>query len=367
MKIFYITTTVHISSDFNEAIGATTHTFSIAKELTKMGHEVFIISEKYPNEKEVEMIDGIKIYRLNRTVVGSAQSIKKTRARVLLRPLRIIPNTILAQHIAKLIRQEKADIIIERGHSRGVGAIASKLTGRPLVLETIDHIFSFMSERRAKAIIAYTNAFFQPAYKKKVKLVDAGFDPRYFYPVKQEKKYDVAYLGAFKEWDGLEDLVEVARRYRGIKFLLIGDGVRRERVEVLIQKYRLKNITITGKVPIEEVKNYLCQARIGVAPFNTKLSEKGEFKKYGFYFSPLKIFEYMACGLPVVSTDFPLIKKIITPECGELFSEGDVNELGEKIEKLLKNPKLGEISEHNKKYAQKYTWKEVAKDIASTF
>lgn len=360
MNIFYITTTVHISSDFNEAIGATTHTYSIAKELQKLGHELFIVSERYPGDKEREDIDGLHIIRLNRAVVASSQNIKKTKLRIFFRPARIVPNYILARQIADIIRAKKGDLILERGHCRGVGAMAARLTGKPLVLEAIDHINSPMSVQRAKAIIAYTKIFFSEKYQSKVQLVDAGYDPKYFHPVEAAKKYDVAYLGAFKEWDGLEDLVAVAKKMPDKKFLLIGDGVRRE----VIEKNKPDNMELIGSVPIEEVKNYLCQAKIGVAPFNTKLSEKGEFKKYDFYFSPLKIFEYMACGLPVVSIDFPLISKIIDNDSGLLIEEGNVYQLKAAISNLLSDPvKLEKISKSNVEKSKNYAWAAVARQI----
>ena len=368
MKIFYITTTVHISSNFDEAIGATTHTYAIAKELQKLGHELYVISEKYPGDLEREKIEGLNIIRLNRAVIASSQNIKKSKLRILFRPARIIPNSILAKQISDIIKQEKGDLIIERGHSRGVGAMASKFSNTPLILEAIDHINSNMSVSKAKKIIAYTDQFFNQKNKNKIALVDAGFDPKYFHPVDVEKKYDVVYLGAFKEWDGLEDLIEVARKLPNNKFLLIGDGMRRKLIEEKIKKYKLQNITLSGKIPIKEVKNYLCSAKIGVAPFNTKLSEKGEFKKYGFYFSPLKIFEYLACGLPVISIDFPLIKKIITPDSGCLIKEGNIDELINAINKLLADPeKIKQISDFNIEKSKKYTWEEVAKDINSLF
>lgn len=369
MKICYVTTTVHISKDLKEAIGATTHTYAIASELTKLGHEVHIISEKFKGDKDDEVINGLRIHRLLRAIVKPSKEIKKSRLRKLARFFKFIPNFLLGLKVASLVKRYKCDLILERAHSLGVGAIASLMTGKPLILEVIDYIYSKISAQIAKYIIAYTKAFFNPRIQKKVCLVEAGYDPRIFKPKDLPIKYDVCYVGAFKEWDGLEDLVEagrlVVRQRAEIKFLLVGDGVRRKVTEDLIKKYGLENnFILTGRIPLDQVPDYICQSKITVAPFNIKRSEKGKFLKYGYYFSPLKIFEYMACGKPIMATSYPKISNIIKEKSGLLFKEGDTKDLADKTLYLLSHPELmKKISDYNIELAKKYTWAMVVKEF----
>jgi glycosyltransferase involved in cell wall biosynthesis len=82
--------------------------------------------------------------------------------------------------------------------------------------------------------------------------------------------------------------------------------------------------------------SYLRLAHIGVAPYQPKhLPEM----KLGFYWSPLKIFEYMATALPVISLDVPPVAEIIRPgEEGLLVPEGDEDALADAIEALLCDP-----------------------------
>lgn len=368
MKICYVATTVHISKDLKEAIGATTHTFALASELSKLGHEVYIISEKFRDDLDYEKVNSLHIHRFFRGIVKSSKEIKKSKVIKLARYLKIFPNILLAFKVAKIIKKYNCDIVLERAHSLGVGAWASVFAGKPLVLEVIDCIFSKFAARRARNIIAYTKDFFSPKIQKKVYLVSAGFDPKVFHPQNLEIKYDVCYTGAFKEWDGLEDLVEainLARREkRNIKVVLVGKGVRFDQIRQLIKKYNLEeNFILTGKVALADVSKFISQSKICAAPYNIKRSPKGGFQKYGFYFSPLKIFEYLACGKPIIATDYPMIRKIITQDNGEFTREGNAKDLAEKILVLLEKRDLKKIRQENLVLAKKYTWENVAREI----
>jgi len=369
MCIFYITTTVHISRGLEEAIGATTHTYAVAKELTKLGHQVHIISERFEGDLEYEKIGKLHIHRLLRGIVKSSKEIKKSSWRRFFKIFKFIPNFLLGIKVAKLVGKYNCDLILERGHSLGVGAVASFLCGKPLILEIIDYIYSKFSALEAKSIIAYTKIFFSPWIRKKVSIVEAGFDPEIFYVKDLPLKYDICYAGSFKEWDGLEDLVRAARkilaRFPEAKFILVGGGIREKKVKDLIRFYGLeKSFILTGHKPLKKVVDYINQSKICLAPFNVTRSKKGRFAKYGYYFSPLKIFEYMACGKPIVATNYSKIRSLVSKKSGLLFREGNIPDLTSKICWLLSRPKkIKEKGEYNKKLAQKYTWASVVKKI----
>lgn len=370
MRIFYITTTVHLSRELKEAIGATTHTLSVAKELQKLGHELHIVTERFEGDPQYEEIGGLHIYRMLRGGgLVSSRKIKRSPLSRLLRPFKIIPYTFLGLKVSRLMSEHGCDAIIERGHSLGVGAVASVMTGKPLMLEVIDHIFSRLSLWRAQSIIAYTKAFFPAKYHDRVTLVDAGYDPAYYFPVNVEKSHDIVYVGAFKEWDGLEDLVAAAKHVvkerPGTTFKLVGEGARSDEIAALIEEHGLKeSFSLVGRVPMEEVRHHLSSGRIGVAPFNVKLSPKGNFQKYGFYFAPLKIFEYMSCGLPIVTTDYPIIAAVVGNDNGRLVPEGGQEALANALLELLREPDArNRIAVRNLELAQQYTWTEVVKQI----
>jgi glycosyltransferase involved in cell wall biosynthesis len=107
-------------------------------------------------------------------------------------------------------------------------------------------------------------------------------------------------------------------------FLCVGDGEERPSVEAQAKALGVSEaFRFVGAVPPERVPGYLASADAGIAPF--RISGYPPFARYGFFYSPLKIFEYMACGLPVLATDCPELAHVVAEgRTGRLCPEGDV-------------------------------------------
>jgi glycosyltransferase involved in cell wall biosynthesis len=120
-------------------------------------------------------------------------------------------------------------------------------------------------------------------------------------------------------------------------FLFVGAGPRWEDTRLLARQLGIEGaVLFTGAVAYDEMPSYLRTACVGVAPYQP--SRLGQMK-LGFYWSPLKIFEYMATGLPVVSLDVPPLAEVVRPEKeGFLVAEGDEEGLAAAIARLLGDP-----------------------------
>lgn len=119
-----------------------------------------------------------------------------------------------------------------------------------------------------------------------------------------------------------------------------------------------KNIMVLGHKPHEDIPYYLSAADVLVLP-NSAKSEDSRL-----YTSPMKLFEYMASGVPIVASDIPSLREVLTEESAVFFTPDDVVGLKSKIEMILGNEKLAKkLSIHARAVVEGYSWKKRAKAI----
>ena len=109
------------------------------------------------------------------------------------------------------------------------------------------------------------------------------------------------FAGAFRSWHGAVQLVRAVRLLRSegrtdVSALLVGDGPMLPAARA--EAHGLDGVIFTGAVAHTEMPAHLAAADVGVAPFDP--AAHGPLS-LGFYWSPLKIFEYMATGLPTAA------------------------------------------------------------------
>ena len=147
------------------------------------------------------------------------------------------------------------------------------------------------------------------------------------------------FLGSFRAWHGVRHFAEAARRLvesgSALSFLAVGGGPELERVLAEAREWDLPEgrLVFTGPQPHEKIPDFIAMADIGVAPFH--LEAYPPLKTFGFYWSPLKVFEYMASGLPVVTIDVNPLNTIIRHEQeGLLYRSGDIEGLVAALRRL---------------------------------
>ncbi len=165
----------------------------------------------------------------------------------------------------------------------------------------------------------------------------------------------VMFVGGFQHWHGIERLVEsfaqVLARFPGARLLLVGDGPARAAIEQKITALNINHaVQITGMIPHQRIPELLSIADVAAIPY-PKLPQE-------LWFSPLKLYEYMAAGCAIVASRAGQIADVIEHEQnGVLVEPGDVNALAEAIADLLtdaeKRARLGQnaraqaVSQHS--------------------
>jgi glycosyltransferase involved in cell wall biosynthesis len=145
--------------------------------------------------------------------------------------------------------------------------------------------------------------------------------------------FTIGFVGTLKPWHGLGVLAEAFRDFHALhpssRLLMVGAGPERVRLE---EQLRGSNVLFTGAVAPDNIPAVLGSMDVAVAPYP---------KLEPFYFSPLKLYEYMAAGLPVVASRIGQIEKLIDHGVtGWLVEPGEAKALAQALTTLVNDLEL---------------------------
>lgn len=368
--------------------GSSTHVTEVAKGLQDLGVFVAVLSRRAGSwQPSSEKFQGFMLYRVYRGIfvpfrqsAGAGATPKQVG--LLPRLYRMYLSTILALYCglvaANLIKKHKLSVVIERETSFGAGAIASLLTGRPLVLEVNGPRLSTISSRRASVVTAYSYSMVSERMRHKTMIVDAGVNTSLFRPDLNARKevraayalgdsVVIGYVGSFQDWHGIEDLVEasvvLSRSTPNVKFLLVGPNS--EKTRHLVNRLGIADFFIfTGPVPYNLVSQYINAADVMVSPTNPM---KSEWTRIHGPPEQFKIFEYMACRKPVVVTSVgPMLRVVTNGVSGLTVPPANPKALAAAISALVQDRENAERIASNayELVQERYSWLEHAMDIS---
>jgi glycosyltransferase involved in cell wall biosynthesis len=193
---------------------------------------------------------------------------------------------------------------------------------------------------------------------RKYRNVDAVRNFPFYVKTGKKKKKTLVYLGSVSEERGLFKMIEalkiVKKNHSDIKLEIIGgiEEKMRERAEKIIYGYGLeKNIRFHGFVKSDEAMKIAEKCFIGLSLLQPTQHYLNNW--------PSKLFDYMMLGIPIIISDFKITQKIIEDtECGLVVDSTNPEEIAEKIEFLIENPKIAEkLGKNGRKHAlKKYNW-----------
>ena len=229
--------------------------------------------------------------------------------------------------------------------------------------------------RAATVLVAVSNEIGQylrhcPGTHDRVHVVPNGVNPHRFRlrnaPARKDNEsFTVGFVGSLKRWHGLPVLVEAFALLHNsdptARLLIVGDGPERVSLEDELRSLGLRaDAQLTGAVHPSEVPGLLAQMDVAVAPYP---------KLPGFYFSPLKVLEYMATGLAVAASNIGQIEQLIQHEqTGLLFPPGNPVALGEALARLRRDPEMRAQLGKNARSSvlREHTWEMVVTRILET-
>lgn len=232
--------------------------------------------------------------------------------------------------------------------------------------------------RSAQKIFTVTEAikeFVIHKYKisrDKIVIVKNGVDIEVFRPIDKEETRRqlgfekevslVGFVGCLFPWHGLEYLVEsapaVISQIPNVKFVIVGDGKQKQFLRTLLKKMGIMDFFIfTGQVPFERVPLYINSFDVCAVFFKPVRQNAGD---------PIKLYEYLACGRPVVASNVKgygdFIERI---GAGLSVNAENKDELACAIVDLLKDDmrrsRMGEAG--RQEVAKFHTWEKRVRDI----
>ena len=171
-------------------------------------------------------------------------------------------------------------------------------------------------------------------------------------------------IGQFYPWKGVDTAVRAMAELPGVSLDLYGGGyftasadVERLR-RVAEDAGAASAVNFMGLVPPGQIGQVLRRGYIGILPAADNVMGR-------HFISPLKLFEYMSCSVPVVASDLPPIREIVVHERnGLLFRAGDASDLAAQVKRLIEDSDLRErITRQACQDAQGYTYDRRAERI----
>lgn len=343
------------------------HIMGMVRALRAMGHTVEICSPPGcdPEHKAQTPAAASGVKPVEGTLRSRLKAFARRAPNALFEMAEIAYNARSLYDMLRRKRRRKPDMILERTTSNSVAPTwLGRRWGIPVVQEVnvttrVGRLRPLVLRRTTSALerwmVKNTTVFVTVSEEFKRMLAADGFpaekivvcqnaiepeefDPARITPVARpagmEQAFIVGYVGAFVPWHGLDLLIESARaiapQYPQVRWLLVGDGVERPKVERLLGEYGLRDrFWLAGAVKHPLVPAHVCAMDVAVMPHSNTFG------------SPMKLFEYMAMARAVVMPDVPAIAEVVRPEeNGLLFRTGDASAITAALRRLIEDEAL---------------------------
>lgn len=373
MNILYIALDLNLPG-YN---GGSTHAQETIKSISKLGHNVIVLCKKESNQKSIEK---------NKTILYQRIKLPKSSISKNLFILTKMPII-----IKNIIKKNKIDLVWERNRIfGGQGVFEAKKIGIKSLLELNEPIetsknniffpiiFLFFKNAISNSSKVTGQHEIEFKHVPKVKQVwqTNGSNPEIFNPKKirknLKKRYNLQgktlfYSGSFQNWHGLTQSVDafeiIKKEFPTAAFILAGDGPQRKTIQKMVKEKKLKDVYFIGNISYSQLPFYINASEICLALFDRTYES---IKKYGYFYSPVKVQDYKACGKPIIASNIGNLKKMIKDKKnGFLVNEQNPEQISKKIKILFKEKKLVRIIKQNNinDIIKRHNWILITKSI----
>lgn len=176
--------------------------------------------------------------------------------------------------------------------------------------------------------------------------------------------FTAGYSGHFYPGRGADLLLELAARLPGVSFLLVGGEPQDvARLQSQVESGSLHNVYLSGFVQNAELPLYQAACDLLLMPYQEQIaaSSGGDIARY---LSPMKMFEYLACGRVVLSSDLPVLREVLNPANAVLLPPDDAQAWVEAVQGLQADPaRCAILAGQARLDAGNYTWENRARRL----
>lgn len=200
------------------------------------------------------------------------------------------------------------------------------------------------------------------AASDKTQVIRAGIDVEQFKPSASignlRKQYGLKetdivlfFMGWLYHFSGLKEVAqELAKETnKNLKLLIVGEGDAFEDLKQIRNKYNLQDkIILAGQRPYTEMPSFIAASDICLLPAYP-------WEKVMQDIVPIKLYEYMAMGKPVISTKLSGVMREFGEDNGVVYVDEPADAI-DKAKSLVKDGKIGKLGARAREFVQKYSW-----------
>jgi len=174
-----------------------------------------------------------------------------------------------------------------------------------------------------------------------------------------QDKYIAGYTGSLFPGRGVDIILDLAQRIPEVLFIFAGgEGAYLLDLKSHLEDLNLDNVVLLGYIPYKSIPGFLKACDVLLMPYQAHVLHRQDRHDTVQYMSPLKMFEYMAAGKPIISSRIPVLEEILQENKNSiLVTPADVFEWENALKKLKNDDNfVQKISEQARKDVAGFTW-----------